>query len=285
MIMRKLLIKLLVCIALLNSTHSAAADKYDAEAAALTRAAAENGLALNQSSRGLVSKLSPYQPKDAVYLPTGGIFLFEDQRSGLTLVTTTGRYSFSEGKVYDVLRKKQVQSISDIRESYFLPLNEAPFKPEDAFTIQFGNPSLKRQAVIFISLDCQDCIDFLKKMNEERELVRFDIVILPSPGESAKRVKQMWCSVKAGKITNYDILQSLLGKSKDINNRLIPHENLKDCSVEPIVTGLYLASIYNVKGIPSVVREDGVLGNGLPTDYKNWLKLNLQPLLKNPFNK
>lgn len=72
--MRKLLIKLLVCIALLNSTHSAAADKYDAEAAALTRAAAENGLALNQSSRGLVSKLSPYQPKDAVYLPTGGIF-------------------------------------------------------------------------------------------------------------------------------------------------------------------------------------------------------------------
>ncbi len=63
----------------------------------------------------------------------------------------------------------------------FLPLNEAPFKPEDAFTIQFGNPSLKRQAVIFISLDCQDCIDFLKKMNEERELVRFDIVILPSP--------------------------------------------------------------------------------------------------------
>ncbi|WP_253886999.1 DsbC family protein [Klebsiella pneumoniae] len=239
--MRKLLIKLLVCIALLNSTHSAAADKYDAEAAALTRAAAENGLALNQSSRGLVSKLSPYQPKDAVYLPTGGIFLFEDQRSGLTLVTTTGRYSFSEGKVYDVLRKKQVQSISDIRESYFLPLNEAPFKPEDAFTIQFGNPSLKRQAVIFISLDCQDCIDFLKKMNEERELVRFDIVILPSPGESAKRVKQMWCSVKAGKITNYDILQSLLGKSEDINNRLIPHENLKDCSVEPIVTGLYLA--------------------------------------------
>ncbi|HBS1877031.1 TPA: DsbC family protein [Klebsiella pneumoniae] len=283
--MRKLLIKLLVCIALLNSTHSAAADKYDAEAAALTRAAAENGLALNQSSRGLVSKLSPYQPKDAVYLPTGGIFLFEDQRSGLTLVTTTGRYSFSEGKVYDVLRKKQVQSISDIRESYFLPLNEAPFKPEDAFTIQFGNPSLKRQAVIFISLDCQDCIDFLKKMNEERELVRFDIVILPSPGESAKRVKQMWCSVKAGKITNYDILQSLLGKSKDINNRLIPHENLKDCSVEPIVTGLYLTSIYNVQGIPSVVREDGVLGNGLPTDYKNWLKLNLQPLLKNPFNK
>nr|QTX13974.1 IncH1 plasmid conjugative transfer thiol:disulfide interchange protein HtdT [Klebsiella pneumoniae] len=61
---------------------------------------------LNQSSRGLVSKLSPYQPKDAVYLPTGGIFLFEDQRSGLTLVTTTGRYSFSEGKVYDVLREK-----------------------------------------------------------------------------------------------------------------------------------------------------------------------------------
>ncbi len=285
MIMRKLLFKSLACLALLNSAHSPAADKYDAEAVALTRAAAENGLALNQSTRGLFSQLGSSQPKDAVYLPTGGIFLFEDQRSGLTLVTTTGRYSFSEGKVYDVLRKKQIKSISDIRESYFLPLSEAPFKPEDAFTIQFGNPSLKRQAVLFISLDCQDCIDFLKKMNEQREGVRFDIVILPSPGESAKRVKQMWCSVKAGKITNYDILQSLIGKSKDINSRFIAHENIKDCSVEPIVTGLYLASIYNVQGIPSVVREDGVLGNGLPTDYNNWLKMNLQPLLKNPFDK
>ncbi|WP_416045509.1 DsbC family protein [Klebsiella pneumoniae] len=283
--MKKLLFKSLAFIALLNSAHSIASDKYDADAAALTRAAADNGLALNQSQRGLVSQLGSYKPTDAIYLPTGGIFLFEDQRSGLTLVTTTGRYSFSEGKAYDVLRKKQVQSIADIRESYFLPLSEAPFKPEDAFTIQFGNPALKRQAVIFITLDCADCINFLKKMNEDRQAVRFDIVILPSPGEAAKRAKQMWCSVKAGKVSNYDILQSLLGKSQDINSRLIPHESLKDCSVEPIVTGLYLASVYNVQGMPSVIREDGLLGNGLPTDYKGWLKLNLQPLLKNPFDK
>lgn len=283
--MRKLLFKSLAFISLLNSAHALATDKYDADAAALTRAAADNGLALNQSQRKLVSQLDSYQPKDAIYLPTGGVFLFEDIRSGITLVTTTGRYSFSEGKVYDVLRKKQVQSIADIRESYFLPLREAPFKPEDAFTIQFGNPALKRQAVIFITLDCADCIDFMKKMDEDRDAVRFDIVILPSPGNSAKRVKQMWCSVKSGKITNYDILKSLLGKSNDIDSRLIPHDDLKDCSVEPIVAGLYLSSIYNVQGVPSIVREDGLLGNGLPSDYKGWLKLNLQPLLNNPFDK
>lgn len=283
--MKKLLLNLFAVITLTNSSCALSADKYDSDAAALTRSAADNGLALNQSTRGLVNQLSAYQAKDAIYLPTGGIFLFEDQRSGLTLVTTTGRYSFSEGKAYDVIRKKQVNTIADIRESYFLPLNEAPFKPEDAFTIQFGNPAIKRQAVVFISLNCADCIDFLSKMNEQKEQVRFDIVILPTPGEAAKRVKQMWCSVKAGKISNYDILQSLLGKTTDFNSRLIAHENLKDCSVEPIITGLYLASVYNVQGIPSVVREDGLLGNGLPTDYKSWLKLDLQPLLKNPFDK
>lgn len=282
--MKKLLFNSLILISLLNSSLSFSAGQYDADAAALTRSAADNGLALNQSTRGLVNQLGAYQAKDAIYLPTGGLFLFEDQRSGLTIVTTTGRYSFSEGKAYDVIRKTQVQTIADIRKSYFLPLSEAPFKPEDSFSIQFGNPALKRQAVLFISLDCTDCLTFLRKMNEVKDEIRFDIVILPSPGESAKRVKQMWCSVKAGKITNYDILQSLLGKVNDINARLIPHESLKDCSVEPIITGLYLASIYNVQGTPSVVREDGLLGNGIPTDFKGWLKLNLQPLLQNRFD-
>ncbi|MDK1350710.1 DsbC family protein [Klebsiella quasipneumoniae] len=283
--MKKLLFNLLILIALLNSSYSFSNGQYNADAAALTRSASDNGLALNQSTRGLVNKLGAYQAKDAIYLPTGGLFLFEDQRSGLTIVTTTGRYSFSEGKAYDVIRKTQIQTIADIRKSYFLPMSEAPFRTEDSFTIQFGNPSLKRQAVIFITLDCADCVAFLGKMNEIKKDVRFDIVILPSPGGAAKRVKQMWCSVKAGKVTNYDILQSLLGKTNDINTRLIPHESLTDCSVEPIITSLYLASIYNVQGTPSVVREDGLLGNGIPTDFKAWLKVNLQPLLQNPFDK
>ena len=148
--MKKLLFNLLILIALLNSSYSFSNGQYNADAAALTRSASDNGLALNQSTRGLVNKLGAYQAKDAIYLPTGGLFLFEDQRSGLTIVTTTGRYSFSEGKAYDVIRKTQIQTIADIRKSYFLPMSEAPFRTEDSFTIQFGNPSLKRQAVIFI---------------------------------------------------------------------------------------------------------------------------------------
>lgn len=281
--MQKLLFKLIALIVFLQSNYSFSAEKFDTDAAELTRSAADNGLALNQSTSGLVNPSGAYHAKDAIYLPTGGLFLFEDQKSGLSIVTTTGRYSFSEGKAYDVIRKKQVKTISDIRESYFLPLSEAPFKPEESFTIQFGNPALKRQAIIFISVDCAACIDFIKKMNEIKDEVRFDIVILPTPGESAKQVKQIWCSVKAGKISNYDVLQSLLGKPTDVQSRLIPHENLKNCSVEPIITGLYLASVYNVQGMPAIVREDGLLGNGLPPDYKLWLKLNLQPLLQNPF--
>ena len=59
MIMRKLLFKSLACLALLNSAHSPAADKYDAEAVALTRAAAENGVTgardnVSENIRGFV---------------------------------------------------------------------------------------------------------------------------------------------------------------------------------------------------------------------------------------
>lgn len=36
-----------------------------------------------------------YKPKDAIYIPTGGLYLFQDERSQLMAVTTDGRYTIT----------------------------------------------------------------------------------------------------------------------------------------------------------------------------------------------
>lgn len=56
--MKKLLFNFLILIALLHSSYSFSNGQYNADAAALTRSASDNGLALNQSTRGLVNKLN-----------------------------------------------------------------------------------------------------------------------------------------------------------------------------------------------------------------------------------
>ncbi|HIC2071172.1 TPA: DsbC family protein, partial [Raoultella ornithinolytica] len=51
----------------------------------------------------------------------------------------------------------------------------------------------------------------------------------------------------------------------------------------PLVASLMLAGIYKLQGVPSVVRQDGLAGNGIPKDFDYWLNQSVEPLLKNPF--
>ncbi len=43
-------------------------------------------------------------------------------------------------------------------------------------------------------------------------------------------------------------------------------------SGEPLVGSLMLAGIYKLQGVPSVVRQDGLAGNGIPKDFDSWLR-------------
>ncbi|HEC5167506.1 TPA: protein-disulfide isomerase HtdT [Escherichia coli] len=244
---------------------------------------AKEGGVSTKPFEGVLAKMRNYIPKDAIYIPTGGLYLFQDERSQLMAVTTDGRYTITGGSVMDILQRKSVLSVEDIRKSYFINLDDAPFSLATVASIPLGNPKLKRQAAIFITLDCDGCQDLVKKFYDEREKYRINIVLIPSPGESKQKLRQLWCSKEKGKVNDLDILRWLMGNKADIEKRLLSKEEAETCPAEPLVGSLMLAGIYKLQGVPSVVRQDGLSGNGIPKDFDYWLKQSVEPLLKNPF--
>lgn len=282
--MKKLLLSLLVSMSTVCplQTHAAESVLNNSDAAALMEKAKEGGVS-TKPFEGVLAKMRNYIPKDAIYIPTGGLYLFQDERSQLMAVTTDGRYTITGGSVMDILQRKSVLSVEDIRKSYFINLDDSPFSLATVASIPLGNPKLKRQAAIFITLDCDGCQDLVKKFYDEREKYRIDIVLIPSPGESKQKLRQLWCSKEKGKVNDLDILRWLMGNKADIEKRLLSKEEAETCPAEPLVGSLMLAGIYKLQGVPSVVRQDGLSGNGIPKDFDYWLKQSVEPLLKNPF--
>ena len=219
-----------VCPPLTNAAENVL---NNTDAAALMEKAKEGGVS-TKPLEGVLAKMQSYKPKDVIYITTGGLYLFQDERSQLMAVTTDGRYTITGGSVMDILQRKSVLSVEDVRKSYFINLDDAPFPLDTVALIPLGNPKLKRQAAIFITLDCDGCQDLIKKF--------------------------------------YDIEQRLLTKKE-----------AETCPAEPLVGSLMLAGIYKLQGVPSVVRQDGLAGNGIPKDFDSWLKQSVEPLLKNPF--
>ncbi|EDM7405608.1 DsbC family protein, partial [Salmonella enterica subsp. enterica serovar Stanley] len=117
----------------------------------------------------------------------------------------------------------------------------------------------------------------------DRDKYRIDIVLVPSPGEPKEELRRLWCSKEKGKINNLDILRWLMGSKSDIEKRLLSQKEAEECPAEPLVASLMLAGIYKLQGVPSVVRQDGLAGNGIPKDFDYWLNQSVEPLLKNPF--
>ncbi|MGV7963682.1 protein-disulfide isomerase HtdT [Photorhabdus tasmaniensis] len=244
--------------------------------------AKEGGVSPKELS-GVLSKMQGYKPKDAIFIPSGGLYLFQDERSQIMAVTTDGRYSITGGSLVDVLKRKSVLTVDEVRKSYFISLDDAPFPIKSVSSIPLGNPKLKRQAAIFITLDCDGCKELIQKFYDEREKYRVDIILIPSPGEPKQELRQLWCSKEKGKINDLDILRWILGNKSDVENRLMTKKEAESCPAEPLVGSLMLAGIYHLQGVPSVVRQDGLAGNGIPKDFDFWLKQSVQPLLKNPF--
>ncbi len=124
---------------------------------------AKEGRVSTKPLDGVMAKMRSYKPKDAIFIPTGGLYLFQNERSQLMAVTTDGRYTITGGSVMDILQRKSVLSVEDVRKSYFINLDDVPFPLETVASIPLGNPKLKRQAAIFITLDCDGCQDLIKK--------------------------------------------------------------------------------------------------------------------------
>jgi thiol:disulfide interchange protein DsbC len=203
------------------------------------------------------------QIKGIQEMPITKLFFVEAQQ-GSYLVSSDGRFVI-EGVIKDVWHRKTIKSLEDARSTERLPLSNIGFKPEEqlaSFTL--GNPEIKRQGVIFVDPTSAITVTALQKINEKAESSNWTVVLMPLiGGDSAiDRSRRLWCATdKEGALK--DLVNGTSESLSDV---------AKDCQEEPLVMGMMLTDLLQIRSLPHLIREDGLKSSGFPEKFDEWFK-------------
>lgn len=188
--------------------------------------------------------------------------LFVEAEQGNYLITPDGRFVF-EGKLKDVWHRKTINSLEAARSIERTPLANIGFNPEEQLaTFTIGNPKIKRQGAIFVDPTSPITVTALQDLMKDKKNINWTVILMPLVGgdQAMDRSRRLWCS-KDKEGAKKDLIA---GTAESLTVMRQP------CSEEPIVMAMMLADLFRISHLPHLIREDGLLSEGYPNDFKTW---------------
>lgn len=202
------------------------------------------------------------QIKGIQEIPISKLFYVEAEQ-GNYLITSDGRFVF-EGKMTDVWYRRTISSLEDARAVERTPVDNIGFKPEEQLaTFKIGDVDKPRLGVAFIDPTTDYSLQFLKKINEAKELKgHWTIVLMPLIGgtEAVDRSLRLWCSTDS-KGAKEDLIAGTSNSFKTMK---------EGCNDERIIMAMMLTDVFRIKSLPHLIREDGLISEGYPKDFDAW---------------
>lgn len=181
----------------------------------------------------------------------------------LAFVSDNGRFVF-QGTVYDTWSQKNIESLRDAELAYkTIDVKKTKFQVDDLNPLTVG--SGEKTVIIFTDPFCPSChvlLDDLKKVED----YTFKIVYVPLMGdESSKVVRAMQC------IKDRESAQDvMLGQAKP--QSIVGKAEVPACDTSPIAKRIVSAHIFGIKGVPFMIRDDGLIRLGYDKgELNNWL--------------
>ncbi|WP_240224582.1 hypothetical protein [Rheinheimera hassiensis] len=201
------------------------------------------------------------QIKGIQEMPITKLFFVEAQQ-GSYLVSSDGRFVI-EGVIKDVWHRKTINNLEDARSTERLPLSNIGFNPEEqlaSFTL--GNPNVKRQGVIFVDPTSAITLTALQKIKEKADTSNWTVVLMPLiGGDSAiDRSRRLWCATDKGGALN-DLVYGTSESLSDV---------VEGCKEDPLVMGMMLTDLLQIRSLPHLIREDGLKSAGFPEKFEEW---------------
>ncbi len=194
-------------------------------------------------------------------IPMSKLFFVEAQQ-GTYFVSGDGRYVF-EGVMKDVWHRKTIKSLEDARTLERTPVSNIGFEPEKQLaTFTIGNPSIPRQGVAFIDPTSDYTMQFLKKLMKDEDSVHWTVILMPLVGgnQAVDRARRLHCAVDQN-----------AAKKDLINGTSLALGALKSgCTEEKIMIAMLLTDIYQIRSLPHLIREDGLVSKGFPKNFTEW---------------
>jgi thiol:disulfide interchange protein DsbC len=179
----------------------------------------------------------------------------------LAFVSDNGRFVF-RGSMYDTWSQKEVTSLAEAEQaSKYIDLKKLKFNIDDLVPFTVGTGS--KTVVVFTDPLCPSCAHLIADLNKVQGY-SFKIVEVPALGDdSAKIVRSLLCA--KDKDEAFDVAT---GKSKP---RVIDQRG-NDCDTSPIGKRIISAQMFGVKGVPFMIRDDGLVKHGYEKGtISNWL--------------
>lgn len=202
------------------------------------------------------------QVKGIQEIPVGKLYFVEAEQ-GNYLITSDGRFVF-EGKLTDVWYRRTIASLEDAKRVERTPVSDLGFQPEEQLaTFKIGNKDKARLGVAFLDPTTDYGKQFLKKISEDKNIEGYwTVALLPLIGgnQAVDRSLRLWCAEDRA-LAEKDLIEGTDKSFKKIR---------KGCNDERIVMAMMLTDVFRIKSLPHIIREDGLISQGLPKEFDKW---------------
>lgn len=194
-------------------------------------------------------------------LPMKKLFFVEAER-GTYIVSSDGRFVF-DGRLVDVWHRKTIKNLADANSIQRTPIQNIGLDVEEQLaTFQYGNPDLPRSGVAFVDPTSKYTTQFLEYVEDNNDKYNWTVVLAPLVGgnTAVDRARRLFCAE--------DRIQAKEDFTKGTSKSF---DDIKpECSEEPIQMVKLLVDILSIEELPHIVREDGLVSEGLPVNFEAW---------------
>lgn len=195
-------------------------------------------------------------------LPMNGMVAAE-KNGKLAFVSDNGRFVF-QGTVYDTWSQKNIESLRDAEIAYkTIDVKKTKFRVDDLNPLTIG--SGEKTVIIFTDPFCPSCHILLEDAKKV-EGYTFKVVYVPLMGDdSSKVVRAMQCIKDRESATSV-----MLGLAKPLS--IVGKAEMPTCDTSPIAKRIVSAHMFGIKGVPFMIRDDGLVRLGYDQGGLNsWL--------------
>ncbi|WP_076415085.1 hypothetical protein [Shewanella sp. UCD-KL12] len=195
-------------------------------------------------------------------MPISQVMLIQLKDKPPMFISSNGRFLI-EGEIKDLWNMTPVKTAEQADSTWLLHLDsfgDGSLMSQMA-VIPYGNPSIPKQARIFVSPTAKESQEFVKSLDPME--VNVDLVIFPHEKGAITPAMKAWCGY-----STTDTIQALItGKTEKINQRECSEVDLKK-----VMTPMLMATYLDINKVPYLVRIDGRRSSGVPKNTLSWLE-------------
>ncbi|MBT42541.1 MAG: hypothetical protein CMF12_08460 [Idiomarina sp.] len=189
---------------------------------------------------------------------------FVEATEGNYIISGSGRFAI-RGTIQDVWHRKTLRSVADVQDTIRMPLSQMNFDfDNDLASIQVGNSDIPRQGIVFVDPTSEYTQEMTQLILDGGDKYNFTFIMLPAIGgeEAAKRSLHILCAP--------DREAAIQDMANGTSTSFL--DTTEGCGDHNLMFTAYMQEIFRIKNLPHIIREDGLVSNGIPVKFDEWLE-------------